>query len=387
MAQLANARLILAVLKQLDMELVIADVSKAYWKGRFNRGTVYMWAAPGFFTFQGKVWEVLAPINGLGDSGHTWYQSVAEIMRLLGFKHNHSDPCFFRRLRGPDKVYQYPDFTDCEKWRRSAPNADFNPHHVETINPEITSALPYPNVLQTADPTTYEQGTEQMQHMIAEEVQMHRMEGNAVLEMVEQLKCAVPGQEKHFYYEIALWYVDDLLLGTYDKKSIIADLNRRFGKMTIHENGGMFLGHDVVVTEDAIILKLKTYMERVVENLTEKGPEHLALNSLVGILNWATSCVFGTHRKEARNLASNVNLERLEDLETVLSLIQELHSKREQGIYFRSWDDGEHIFTPRTSRVEGIADVSSPHRVRATKSGGVTVTKDDVLNCDDGYNV
>jgi hypothetical protein len=33
-AKLANARLVLAVLKQLDMDIVIADVSKAYWKGR-----------------------------------------------------------------------------------------------------------------------------------------------------------------------------------------------------------------------------------------------------------------------------------------------------------------------------------------------------------------
>jgi hypothetical protein len=66
-AKLANARLVLAVLKQLDMEIVIADVSKACWKGRFNRGTVFMWAAPGCATFPGECWEVFAPINGLDD--------------------------------------------------------------------------------------------------------------------------------------------------------------------------------------------------------------------------------------------------------------------------------------------------------------------------------
>jgi hypothetical protein len=73
----------------------------------------------------------------------------------------------------------------------------------------------------------------------------------------------------------------------------------------------------------------------------------------VGILNWATSCVFGTHQKEAHTLASNVNLELKEDVETTLALIAELHDKREQGIYFRDYDNGEHIFKPRTSRVKG----------------------------------
>jgi hypothetical protein len=36
-AQLANARIVLAMIAQLKMDLVIADVSKARWKGRFNR--------------------------------------------------------------------------------------------------------------------------------------------------------------------------------------------------------------------------------------------------------------------------------------------------------------------------------------------------------------
>ena len=52
-----------------------------------------------------------------------------------------------------------------------------------------------------------------------------------------------------------------------------------------------------------------------------------------------------------------MNLELKEDVETALALIAELHEKREQGIYFRDYGDGEHIFTPRTSRVEGISDV------------------------------
>ena len=101
----------------------------------------------------------------------------------------------------------------------------------------------------------------------------------------------------------------------------------------------MFLGHDIEhdKVKDVIILRLKTYLERVMESILEKGPEEMALNSNVGILNWACSCVFGTHLKEARNLASSMNLELQEDLETSLALIHELYEKREQGIHFRSW--------------------------------------------------
>jgi hypothetical protein len=166
--------------------------------------------------------------------------------------------------------------------------------------------------------------------MTAEEAQRHRLTAKARLEMIEQLKVAAPGLEKFHYYEIALWCVDGLLLGTHDKDSIMRDLHRRFGKMTTHENGGMFLGHDVIVKKGHIALKLKTYMERVVENLIEKGPKEVALNSLVGIINhnWATSCVFGAHQKEARALASNVNLELQEDVETALALIAELQGNR-----------------------------------------------------------
>jgi hypothetical protein len=205
--------------------------------------------------------------------------------------------------------------------------------------------------------------------------------------MVEQLEVAVPGMEQHHHYEIALWYVAGLLLGTYNKATITRDLHRQFEKMAVHENGGMFLGHGIIIGKDLIALKLKTYMERAVENPIEKGPKEVALNSPVDILNWTTSGVFGTHQKEARTLASNVNLELKEDIETALALIAELRDKREQGMYFRDYDNGERIFQPRTSRVEGIEDVSSPHRSRATKSGGVIVTKYDVLNADGGYNI
>jgi hypothetical protein len=39
-AQLATARLVLAMMKELYVDMVIADVSKAHWKGRCNREVV-----------------------------------------------------------------------------------------------------------------------------------------------------------------------------------------------------------------------------------------------------------------------------------------------------------------------------------------------------------
>ena len=174
--------------------------------------------------------------------------------------------------------------------------------------------------------------------MTVEEAQRYKLPVEEASEkVIVDLKEALPRKEKHFHSEIALWHVDNLLLGTHDKKSMLEDLNRRFGKMTIHENGCVFLGHDIIIEKEQIILKMKTHVERAVENLTEKGPENLAMSSLVGMLNWATSCVFGTHQKEARILASNANLELQEDLETALALIYELYEKREQGIYFRDY--------------------------------------------------
>jgi hypothetical protein len=386
-AQLANARIALAIIAQLKMDLVIAGISKACWKGRFNRTNVHTWAAPGFSKFDGEVWKVLAPINGLDDSGHTFYQTVSEFMRMMGYKHHHSDPCFFRRLRGPGVRCQCPEHTDCPTWRREAPNEDFNPHHVQMINPKETNALPHPNVLQTADPTHYKDVA--MASMSDEEVAQHQLSDADFMDVIEQLFKAKSGEERTHYYELALWCVDDFMTGTHDKDTILEALQRRFGKITMHINGGMFLGHDVEydTAKSIIILRLRTYMERVMEAMVKKGTEDMTLNSNVGILNWATSCVFGTHQKEARVLASAANLELQEDLETSIALIYEIYERRDQGIHFREYKQGKHAFVPRTSRVERTADVSSPHRVRSLKPGAVLVTKDDMLQADDGYNV
>jgi hypothetical protein len=86
-------------------------------------------------------------------------------------------------------------------------------------------------------------------------------------------------------------------------------------------------------------------------------------------------------------LASTANLELQEDLETLIALMCELHERREQGIHFRACGEGKHVFVPRTSRVDGIVDASSPHKAGPVKPGAALVTKDDTLQADDGYNI
>ena len=99
---------------------------------------------------------------------------------------------------------------------------------------------------------------------------------------------------------------------------------------------------------------LGTYMERVVAAMIAKDPEDVTLRSNVGILNWETSTIFGTHVQEARTLASRCNLEEIEDLETSIALIYELHSKRKQGILFRKLEDKAHIFEPRPPELKAL---------------------------------
>ena len=386
--QLVTARVLMAVIQQTNMDLVLLDVGKAFWKGRLNRKAVYMWAAEGFADFEGEVWKILGPIQGLDDSGKTFYQCMSEFMRLIGFKHAHNDPTFFRRLRGPGIKHPYPTHTDDPEWRRSAPNEDTAAPHVETLSPDSTAALPAPNIYGTAAP----EHQVPMGPLTEEEravLKTHSEAEASFLEMIDDVLNKSPGMEKRHYYELALWYVDDVAIGTFDTDTILGELTRRFVRVTHHVNGGMFLGFDIIYDKAKRILKmmLKTYMERVVETMLAKDPEDVTLRSNVGILNWATSTIFGTHVQEARLLASRCNMDELEDLETSVALIYEIYEKRAQGIHFRTLEDGAHLFEPRTSRVDGISDVSSPHRHKPTGDGGVIVTKEDILACDDGYNV
>jgi hypothetical protein len=78
-------------------------------------------------------------------------------------------------------------------------------------------------------------------------------------------------------------------LGRAYTRGFLEALKRRFGKLTTHINGGMFLGHDVEheKVRRFIMLRLRTCnMERVIQSVIAKGTEDTTLNSNVGILNF-----------------------------------------------------------------------------------------------------
>jgi hypothetical protein len=237
--QLVTVRVLMAVIQQTQMDLVLLDVGKAFWKGRLNRKAVYMWAAEGFADFEGEVWKILGPIQGLDDSGKTFYQCMSEFMRLIGFKHAHNDPSFFRRLRGPGIKYPYPTHTDDPEWRRSAPNQATEAPHVETLDPKSTSALPAPNIYGTAHPE-HEVPMGPLSDEEKAALKTHSEGETKFLDMLQDVLNKSPGMEKRHYYELALWYVDDVAIGTFDKDTILGELARRFVRVTFHINGGMF---------------------------------------------------------------------------------------------------------------------------------------------------
>ena len=57
--QLVTARVIMALITELEMDLVLLDIGKAFWKGRLNRKAVYMWAAEALLSKGkfGKSWD------------------------------------------------------------------------------------------------------------------------------------------------------------------------------------------------------------------------------------------------------------------------------------------------------------------------------------------
>jgi hypothetical protein len=232
----------MGIVNQLEMDLVLLDIGKAFWKGRPNRKAVSMWAAEGFADFEGEAWKILGPIQGLGDSGKTFYQTTSEFLRLIGFKHCHADPSFFRRLRGPGIVCEHPVHTDSPEWRRSAPNEDFAGPHVETLNPTCASALPEPNVYGAIAPTH----AVPMGPLSAAEIAALRVDDDATAAL-DYMKSMMEkgGKDSKFWHKMALWCVGDVAIGTHDEEAIIGDLAKRFERVTCHVNGGMFLGFDI----------------------------------------------------------------------------------------------------------------------------------------------
>ena len=156
-------------------------------------------------------------------------------------------------------------------------------------------------------------------------------------------------------------YVDDIALASHDITDLINVFSRRF-RISIGENGGKYLGFNLWQDPKTktIRINFSDYLSRAVEQVASMDPDEVAICSLVGILNWVTSIIFGAHAGEVKSLARRINKQTVADLKTVLSLLYELYARREQSLYFRPLNGGSHIF-PSTAipRFQGGGRFSS----------------------------
>ena len=106
----------------------------------------------------------------------------------------------------------------------------------------------------------------------------------------------------------------------------------------------------------------------------------------MGILQRVTENIFGAHAGEVKALARRMNQQLPEDARTSFALLYELHTRKLQGIHFRQLGDGRHFFRPRTSRVDGIADVPGT-RGFERHLHEIAFTKAEILDKDFGVNV
>ena len=114
--------------------------------------------------------------------------------------------------------------------------------------------------------------------------------------------------------------------------------------------------------------------------------EEVTIHTMVGILQWVTGNIFGTHAGEVKALARRMNKQLTEDLRTSLALLHELHARRTQGIHFRSLGDGTHIFRPRSPRIDGVQDVSRPRQFE-NHPEEIIFLPEEVCEADYGVNI
>jgi len=231
-----------------------------------------------------------------------------------------------------------------------APNQRFEGRHVEQLSPKFDHCLPTPNVLESTN----------------------------------GIKVGPGGK---YYFSIGLLYVDDILLTSHDITELVNTFSRRFD-ITTGANGSRFLGFNLYQDEKTreIRITFEDYLDRAVEHVESLPEEEVTIHTMVGILQWVTGNIFGTYSGEVKELARRMNKQMSDDLRTSIAILHEIHVRKSQGLHFRHLGDGSHIFRPRTSRVEGISDVSKPKSFGHHRDE-IMFTKGDITNADFGVNV
>jgi hypothetical protein len=191
---------------------------------------------------------------------------------------------------------------------------------------------------------------------------------------------------KH-YFSIGLLCVDDILLASHDVTELVNTFSRRFD-ITTGENGSRFLGFNLYQDKDTheIRTTFEDYLDRAVEHVESLPEEEVTVHTMVGILQWVTGNIFGTYTGEVKALARRMNKQLGEDSRASIALLHEIHARKSQGLHFRRLGDGMHVFRPRTSRVDGIDDVSKP-RPFEHHPDEIMFDKGDITDADFGVNV
>ena len=151
----------------------------------------------------------------------------------------------------------------------------------------------------------------------------------------------------------------------------------------------MYLGlnYEQDLAAGYIAIGFQTCLERTLERIRGQSAQEIGIRSLVGILMWLTLHIFASHLVEVKALARRTNQNLTEDGKTALGLIYELHQRRGQRIYYRRCDDRKHLFVPRSSRIEGVSDVSKFYEGVPAANGEIVITPQDILDADDGVDV
>ena len=194
------------------------------------------------------------------------------------------------------------------------------------------------------------------------------------------------------YYELAAVYVDDLLALTHESAALVRLFLRRFGAK-ISPPGSMYIGlnYEQNLREGYISIGFLSCLERTMERIKDLTAEEIGIRSLVGILLWLCLHIYATHLVETtgKALARRTNQNLPEDGKTALALIFELHQRRGQKIYYRRREKKHPVFVPRTSRVEGVTDVSNFYAGKAVPEtlGEILVTPKDIFKEDGDIDV
>jgi len=337
---------------------------------------IYMHAPEGFGE-PNEVWLIILPLYGLTVSSRRFYEALSEFLRAIGFEHfSGGDPCLFRRVkRIPSKAetatntakavakglaarplsappfgplparigpcerheYSYPEYMELPEYKDS-PNVPFEIHHATGLHPNAMNGL-------------------------------------------------FPGE----YAELAATYVDDLIGASHETAVAADEFIRRFGAK-LSPPGSMYLGlgFEQNLAEGWIAIDFEKYLLRAMERITGMDPEEITVAMMAGILLWLTMHLFAPHLVECKAFTRRANQNLPEDGKLALALFYEIYSRRGQKIYFKRIDPtnaNSVIFKGRSSRVEGVADVSQFYTPVPEGNGEIIIQPKDIMLADGGIDI